>query len=65
MRVTLLNRLDVADECRRGTLAFRRVAEPYLDAQPLALVGRARGSPNPTTNLLVEEFKERLPGFAD
>lgn len=65
MRVTLLNRLDVADESQRGTLVFRRLTEPYLDPQPLALVGRVRGTPNPTTNLLIEALRAKLPTYAD
>lgn len=39
-RVTLLNRLDVADECAMGRLVFRPLIAPYLDPQPLALVAR-------------------------
>lgn len=65
MRVTFLNRLDVADECERGSLVFRRLGEPFTDSQPLALVSRARGTPNPMTDLFVELLRSHLPKLAD
>ncbi|MDE1569532.1 LysR family transcriptional regulator [Aquabacter sp. P-9] len=64
-RVTLLNRLDVAYECAQGTLAFRRLVEPFLDPQPLALVARARSTTGPMTNLFTEALRARLPPLAD
>lgn len=62
-RVTLLNRLDVADECALGRLAFRPLIAPYLDPQPLALV--ARRALDPLAILFAEELQARLAKLID
>jgi DNA-binding transcriptional LysR family regulator len=62
-RVTLLNRLDVADECASGRLTFRKVIAPRLDPQPLSLVSRRVSEP--LSLLLVESLAAQLPQFAD
>jgi DNA-binding transcriptional LysR family regulator len=62
-RLTLLNRLDVADECSAGHLAFRPLIAPYLDPQPLALV--ARRTPEPLAMLFAEELRVTLPKLVD
>lgn len=64
-RITLLNRLDVIEECDRGLLAFRPLAEPQLESQPLALVSRARSTPNPMSSLFAEALARRLPELCD
>jgi DNA-binding transcriptional LysR family regulator len=62
-RVTLLNRLDVADDLAAGRLTFRPVLAPYLDPQPLALVARRR--PDPLSHLFAEALRAELPKLAD
>jgi DNA-binding transcriptional LysR family regulator len=62
-RVTLLNRLDVADECAMGRLAFRPLIAPYLDPQPLALV--ARRALDPLAILFAEELQASLARLID
>ncbi|WP_441524103.1 hypothetical protein [Bosea sp. TAB14] len=65
MRVSLPDRPDVANECQHGGLVFRKLTEPYLALPPLALVGRTRGSPKPTTRLLIEAMRTTLRVYAD
>jgi DNA-binding transcriptional LysR family regulator len=64
-RVTLLNRLDVVDECARGMLVFRRLADSHLDRQPLVLAARARTTPSPMASLFAEALRKVLPDLVD
>lgn len=64
-RITLLNRLDVVEECERGALVFRQLSDPDLDPQPLALVARARSTPSPMASLFAEALRNVLPDLVD
>ncbi len=64
-RVSLLNRLDVVEECQRGALVFRKLSDAELDSQPLALVSRARSTPSPMASLFAEALRSVLPDLID
>ena len=64
-RITLLNRLDVVEECERGALVFRQLSDADLDPQPLALVARARSTPSPMASLFAEALRKVLPDLVD
>ena len=64
-RVTLLNRVDVVDECEQGILAFRPLSQPVLEPQPLVIAARAHGMSNPMAALFAEELRRTLPKLMD
>lgn len=52
--LSLLNPLDVLNECRRGELVFRPVAPPYARHQPMKIFTRARATLDTATSLFIE-----------
>lgn len=57
--LTLLNPLDVIEECRRGELVFRPIAETH-SRQPMKLFARARAPLDAATSLFVEYLMAEL-----
>lgn len=58
--VTLLNALDVIDECKRGMLVFRPLSDAHIKLQSLRLFGRTRAPLDTVTSLFVEFLVEEL-----
>lgn len=58
--LTFLNPLDVYDECRRGELVFRPVADPHVRHQPMKLFSRARTPLDAASSLFVDYLLREL-----
>lgn len=58
--LTMLNPLDVFQECRRGELLFRPLAAPYGRHQFLKIFARSRAALDTATSLFVEYLLEEL-----
>ena len=61
--LTLLNPLDVLQECRRGELVFRPLANPHARHQPMKLFARSRATLDTATSLFVEFLLSELSGL--
>lgn len=59
-RVTVLNRLDAAEECDRGQLRFLPLAERQVKSQTIKLISRARTVLDPASSLFAEEVSAAL-----
>ncbi|MGV0819618.1 LysR family transcriptional regulator [Martelella sp. FLE1502] len=58
--LTFLNPLDVYDDCSRGELVFRPVADPHVRHQPMKLFARARAPLDAATSLFVDYLLSEL-----
>lgn len=58
--LTFLNPLDVYDDCSRGELVFRPVADPHVRHQPMRLFARARAPLDAATSLFVDYLLSEL-----
>ena len=58
--LTFLNPLDVYDDCSRGELVFRPVADPHVRHQPMKLFARARAPLDAATSLFVDYLLREL-----
>ncbi|MGV0911865.1 LysR family transcriptional regulator [Martelella sp. FOR1707] len=58
--LTFLNPLDVYDDCAKGELVFRPVADPHVRHQPMKLFARARTPLDAATSLFVDYLLSEL-----
>lgn len=63
--LTLLNPLDVLQECRRGELVFRPLAEPHARHQSMKLFARAKAPLDTATSLFIEFLLTELLVMVD
>lgn len=57
MGVAILNSVDVAEERRRGEIAFIPLSDRHIAPQLLKIVYRAKGGLDPLANLVTEEIR--------
>ncbi|MDO1582121.1 LysR family transcriptional regulator [Rhizobium oryzicola] len=63
MGLTFLNPLDVIEECRRGELIFRPLAEGQRRHQSMKIFARARATLDTATSLFVEFLMTEFSGL--
>lgn len=63
--IAFLNPLDVAEEHASGALSFVRFAEPVLQAQPLRLIARAKGTLDPVASRFAEDLRGAFTDLID